>query len=516
VREYLRAQDLPGEAHAAIMRFTHGYPLALCLVTDNFQQRGEVDFVRGSAPDVLGLLLERFLEGVQSREQRDVLELCALVRVTTEAFVSEVVGAERAPELFAWLRGLSFVEETPLGLAPHDLARDIIAAELRWRNPDLYSELHHKARAYYADRLERAVGPSQQAVLFDYIYLHRESPMMQPFFQWNARPNAFLDQAKPSDEEAVVALVRKHEGEESARWASYWFRRQLGGFWVVRDSQGKPGVVGLLDVVTLEEGESTDDPAIVAAQPILSHTPLRPGERGLYFRFWMAADEYQSVSPIQSLIFVAIVQHYFATPALGVTLIALAQPEFWAPMFDYALHRRALDADFAVAGRRYGVYAHDWRALPAKTWLDRLSEQEAPIKERAEGPRRSSEVVVLSKEGFFESVQDALKSFSNFGKLSGNPLLDSRLVVDRTSADSDQRSKVEVLRSLILDAAQTLNTNQKDAKLYKALEAGYLRPKRSQERAAEVLDVSIATFRRHLRSGAERLTGVLWQQETGG
>ena len=45
---------------------------------------------------------------------------------------------------------------TPFGLMPHDLDRDAIATELRWRNPDRYSVLHHKARGYHSDRLDQA------------------------------------------------------------------------------------------------------------------------------------------------------------------------------------------------------------------------------------------------------------------------------------------------------------------------------------------------------------------------
>ena len=36
--------------------------------------------------------------------------------------------------LFEWLRGLSFVESGADGLFPHDLARDVLDADLRWRD----------------------------------------------------------------------------------------------------------------------------------------------------------------------------------------------------------------------------------------------------------------------------------------------------------------------------------------------------------------------------------------------
>ena len=39
--------------------------------------------------------------------------MCAQIRVTTEALLAAALDGGDAPELFGWLRGLSFVEEGP-------------------------------------------------------------------------------------------------------------------------------------------------------------------------------------------------------------------------------------------------------------------------------------------------------------------------------------------------------------------------------------------------------------------
>ena len=96
--------------------------------------------------------------------------------------------------------------------------------------------------------------------------------------------------------------------------------------------------------------------------------------------------------------------------------------------------------------------------------------------------------------------------------LAKNPLIRSRLVMDRVDGEGDTKERVTKLRELIKEAAETLNSNSKDDKLYAALETCYLRPLRSQEAAAEKIDVSIATIRRHLKAGATRVADVLWQQ----
>ncbi len=68
-------------------------------------------------------------------------------------------------EWFQWLRDLSFIESGRLGLFPHDLAREVLIADLRWRNPDWYAKLHERARAYYTARLEQTQGHQQQHIL---------------------------------------------------------------------------------------------------------------------------------------------------------------------------------------------------------------------------------------------------------------------------------------------------------------------------------------------------------------
>jgi len=51
--------------------------------------------------------------------------------------------------------------------------------------------------------------------------------------------------------------------------------------------------------------------------------------------------------------------------------------------------------------------------------------------------------------------------------------------------------------------------------LFRALEATYLHPAPTQEAAAELLDIPFSTYRRHLTSGIQRLTEILWRQEIG-
>ena len=517
-RKFLDGQTVPSAVHQQILGMTHGYPLALTLVAENYAQTGTLGLGPDPSIDIISVLLDRFVEGVIDPLFRDVLELCSLIRMTTESLIAEVIDANRASELFGWLKSLSFMEMTPFGLMPHDLAREAISIELRWRNPDRYSELHHRARAYYSDRLDRASGPAQQLILFDYIYLHRDNPVMAPFFQWHTHAAAFADMARPGDLPEILRMVEKHEGAESRELAELWFKNQPEAFSVMRDTSNPSRLCGLLVILHLEaagEAANSDPATRIATKYIENTAPLRVGERATHFRFWMADDEYQSVSLVQSMIFLNVVQHYVTESNLAFTFLPCHDPAFWAPMFEYAMHPLVDSLSFQVAGRNYGVYTNDWRVMPPKPWLALLSEREVPIKAAVEKPRVMGDLVVLSREGFEESVLDALKSFTNPARLAKNPLTRSRFVVDQLSEDPDSKERVTTLRRILTEAAETLNSNSKDEKLYLALVTCYLRPMKSQEAAAEKIDVSIATIRRHIKAGTRRIADLLWQQETG-
>lgn len=113
------------------------------------------------------LLLEQFLQRAPGPVHRAALEACALVRVTTEELLAELLTVADAHDLFQWLRELTFVETRPGGLFPHDVAREALTVDLRWRNPGWYAELHRRARVHYTRRLHESRGAEQQLALFD-------------------------------------------------------------------------------------------------------------------------------------------------------------------------------------------------------------------------------------------------------------------------------------------------------------------------------------------------------------
>src|SRR5688572_31283463 len=449
-REYLDRCGIPLEQQEGAFNFTHGHPLALSLIADLFSQRGKVGFTPEESPDVVKTLLERFIQQVPGPAHRAALEACALARVMTESLLDQMLDmratgtspSNGARELFDWLRGLSFIQSSAEGLFPHDLAREAIVADLHWRNPDWYGELHQRARAYYTANIEKSSGMAQQRALLDLVYLHRENPVIRSFFEFQG--GILPESMQPDDQEEILALVEGNEGKPSAQIVAYWLGRQPQGVTVWRAADGH--LAGFLSVVALHqtgEADRATDPAILTAWEYLNtHAPLRSGEAALHFRFWMAEETYQSVSSVQSLIFLAVVKYYLTTPRLAFTFFPCASPDFWAPMLGYANLVRLPQADFRVGERKFGVYGHDWRVETPARWLSILADKEVgiPIENK---PAPAEPVIVLSAAEFSGAVRQALGDFTRPSLLTSNPLVRSRLVTERVDSDSGSVDRVE-------------------------------------------------------------------------
>ncbi|HVF11139.1 MAG TPA: hypothetical protein VNA16_10070 [Abditibacteriaceae bacterium] len=522
-RAYLANRNVPAGQHQAVLDFTHGHPLALSLVADLFAQRPDTRFLPGESPNMVKVLLEHLVSEVPTPAHREALEACALVRVTTESILRALLSepdADRADahELFEWLRSLSFIEAGAQGIFPHDLAREVLAADLRWRNPDVYADLHRRARSSYVARLHQATEQEQQRVLVDYFFLHRDNQVVRACLEWQENTTLTPDVARPEEMSLLVDMVAQHEGPESAHLAARWFTRQPQRVLAMRGADGE--AAGFLMLLALHEAnpeEIEDDPATRAAWNYLQgEAPLRPRESATFFRFWMARDSYQDVSAVQSLIFVNVVRHYLMTPGLAYTFFACAAPDFWAPVLTYADAARLPAVDFEVGGRSYGVYGHDWRVTPPLAWLALLAEREiAAVATAPAPPPVRLPLVVLSQPDFAATVQKALRHLAHPAALRDSPLLQSRLIEDRAGSHSTHAERVDALQTVLREACDALQTSPRQAKLYRALYHTYLHPAPTQEQAAELMDVPFSTFRRHLKSGVAQVVENLWHQEIG-
>ena len=210
-RRYLHGCGVEPARHDQLIDLAHGHPLGLSLLADVVVRGGEAA-ADPLTPDLVGTLLQRFVEVVPSGLHRRALEVCAIARVTTEGLLREVLGVEDAHDPFAWLRGLSFVESGPDGVLPHELARDALDADLRWRDPDSYRRVFRTVRGHINARLRTSQDEEQQRAIADAKYMFRRLPGVASPLDWDVWGQQYPEPAAPSDRDAILDLVLAGEG----------------------------------------------------------------------------------------------------------------------------------------------------------------------------------------------------------------------------------------------------------------------------------------------------------------
>jgi hypothetical protein len=504
-REVLERHGVPRSQHDAAVAFTHGHPLALCLVADLCAHRGAAPLRPHHEPELIGALLRRFVEDVQDPVRRRALEAASVVRSLTEPLLGAVLGHD-AHEVFVWLRELSFMRMDATGLFPHDVVREALVADLRWRDAAAYALIVERAHVYYAAQI--ASGADRDAHFTrNHLFLSRFAPGVGEVVRWADSPAFRVEVATEGDVPALIALVRRHEGDDSAAIAAHWFARQLDRVLVVRDASGAPA--GLVVPIALERvstGDLERDPAARAAHAyVRSAGRLRKDDRVVHFRFWMAAASYQAPSEAQSVCMMTVLHCEVTTPNLARSFWPCRHPEAFADVTRHSGSTRLPEADFTVGGHTYGVYSHDWRHRSRTAWLANLARAAGgapPVPPGVSAP--------LDEPMFRGAVLSALKAYLADHELAASPLLGARLVMKRTASGTPP---LDALRRCLREAVEALGTTPRGHKLGQALTHTYLDERSTQEAVAEALDLPFSTYRRHLTAGAKAVADWLWSHE---
>jgi hypothetical protein len=224
---------------------------------------------------------------------------------------------------------------------------------------------------------------------------------------------------------------------------------------------------------------------------------------------------------LQSTIFLAIVQYYISTPALAITLLQCTLPEFWKQVLNYADLAHLPELDYTIENELLGGtapagwYMHDWRKTPPVTWMNMLGQKETGDSPEPVHEQQKVQLLVLSEEEFAASVYESLKNYTIDKKLSQNPLIRSRVVLQAAESETDTTILVAALRDCLADATDKIREVPKQEKLHRVLFRTFFNPAGSQEQVADYLNIPFSTYRRYLRRGVEMVTEHLWQLETG-
>jgi hypothetical protein len=519
-REYLELEGLPAAVHAQVVALTHGHPLALSLLVDALRRAGDPGTVPRSladAPDLVAALLARIVDQAPGPRHLRAIQVSGHAAFTTEGLLRAVLGGDDAPELFAWLRDLSFVEETARGLRPHDVARDVLDADLAWRDPDTFAAVHRRVRRHLIDQVRtQADEATRQDAVADVLFMVRDHPVAGAYWDWDALGQAYADRLTPDEIPLVLDMTRTRIGDEQAALAAHWLERQPEAFRVFRRADGS--LLGYAAYLSLDQASADDINADPGSRAMWAHaqrhSPPRPGELVKAWRFLVDATgrgerELQAAGTILGMWHAQDI--LLRGPTAWDFIGTYTDLEHWRPFLAHNDFHHVPGPDYQVDGRTYVVFAHDWRRVGVEEWLEVTGDRE--LGARPAAPPPPSTEVVLSQDEFADAVKHALRHLHDRAALSGNPLVGSAMVQDLVRRGEPPRPPDGVLRDLILVAADALRADPRAGNLHRVLDRTFLRPAPSQEKAAEILDLPFSTYRRHRDRAVEAVTRWLWERE---
>jgi len=501
--QLLGAAGVDAATRPRLTRLGRGHPLALSLLADVAGRRELTDDLAG-APDLVAELLQVFARDIPDDTHRRGLLTCAHAWVTTEDLLRDTVGAADARRVWDWLAGLSFVVRGPKGLYPHDLARETVDADLRTRAPDAYAELHHQIREHIVRQLRSLDGPARFDAAYQLHYLHRAAPMMQQIVR--SRGAATPLPASPDDQAVVLDLVERHEGKRTAAIFDRWLRLPVAETWVIHGADGLVGFTCDLAVHDLTPEQREIDPVVGC---VLDHVdqvaPAREGEEILVSRWFGGVGGPTDASAVLCGALVNVTE-WVARP-LAWAWVASTAPDLYRPLFEYLGFTDTLRVDGPEGAVE--VYGMDWRRFPVDAWLD-LMEQRELTGESGPPPADRLRPPPIGPDAFATAVRDALRDYHRDDRLAANPLAGTRL------GARDPAARSGVLRAHLDRAIHALGGDRRGDTWGRVLDRTYVHAAPTQEAAAEVLDLPFSTYRRHLGRAIERVTDMLWAEETGG
>jgi hypothetical protein len=496
----LDARGVRPESHDALLAFTGGHPLALTLAAAAAVQDEGAAATWTPTHDLVETLMPQLVGDVPSPAHRRALEVCAHAYVTTEALLRATLGDDAGP-LFAWLRRQPFVESTRRGVFPHDVVREVLEHDLRWRDPDGYEAMRHRIHGYLFERVRAAPESRMPAEVGAFLYPYRRGCLTS---ELHGRPGAGevrQEALSAQDAEAMLRLAAEAEGEQSAAIARFWWQRRPEAFRVYRSAETGETVAFAAWLRLFEpEGEDVDPVVAAAWSHARAAGPLRAGEYLGIARFSVYPAVRQGTSPGRDLMVWRAIGEVIRDSRVAWSYLVEREGELRSPEAAH-FEMNPIAARPPIGDWTYTLFAHDWRVHPVKPWLERKARGT-----HSDSPSGQRELVVLSRPEFDAAVRRALRSLRQPAALAANPLTRSRVVAEHTSDLAD----------LLNQAVTALREEKGGEKYYRAVTATFLSGAPTQEAASERLGLPFSTYRRHLTVGIERICDEIWKRELQG
>ncbi|MFI7498793.1 ATP-binding protein [Streptomyces sp. NPDC049687] len=516
--DLVRARGVPPRLHERVTAFAGRYPLALSLTATVVARRMPSSTDWSPTPNIVKTLLRHLVGSTPSPMHRHALEVCAHAMTTTEDLLRSVFGEEHAAELFDWLRGLPFVESGPGGIFPHDVVREALDSDLRWRDFAGYQKMHVQVREYAVEQVRRASVSSVLMAARAANYLLHHGPFTLAYHSWRGNGEVYEAPCRPQDRSTVLEMARQVLGGDSPAAVEYWLDRQPQAFRLYRSSATGTllGFLAHLECERFTAEDATADPVVAALLRHYGGDMSTPADGVLRLaRYLVQAEGGERPSPAFDLMRLSVLADLLRMGRLAWSGRVLSDREFWEKEMSLLGHE-TVDAGRTPDGRSHTVFVMDWQARPVEAWLDHLSRHvlfgsdaeaatthAAPHSEPAPEPTGGE----LTDDQWDKAVRDLFRAWNHEDVLAANPI--TRLVSGGTPAE-----RVHALRQQLLHVVESLRSDLTTAKYHHALIATYLGRQTTQRGAAARLGTPFSTYRRHLDHGLSEAVTRLRRQLT--
>lgn len=479
----LAAHGLSDERVPGIIEWAAGSPLALALAADAATADASWNPARTpDRPDLVKSLLHRLVETELRGIRPSALGIAVVARSTSPQLLRAVLRDADADAEYRQLSELTVTEPVGDGITMHELARKVLLADLRLRNPELERDLRRKIIDYlYA----RALG-GEPLLMIDMAHLV-ENPLLRWGFGWHGNVKFRIDSVRDGDDEGVE---RQAAGRQNPQWwqqSRRYFSESPERAAVARD--GTDRICGFMVCMS-----PATAPRFADTDPLVGRwlAHARANEANGESVLWQAAVDLTGQGKVQAMLGIA-----------GVLRSGVINPRFaYLPIdpgypgaLDFAQAQGAThltDLDVRIGGQSVECHQVDYGpgGLFARLRAQVYQELSLP----APAPTSESEEAIPA--GLVAAVRDALRNFRVPRELARSPLASGTTVQERA----------ESVRNTLRQAAnEAFGDSQTERLLHSVLLAGYIEPLRSHEAAASALCLSRAAYFRRLRTAVNRV-----------
>lgn len=210
------------DAVSATVDLAGGCPLLLCVAAQVYRSGAVSGLADPGVPGMIARsLIARMSRELQRSDVRELLQAASLVRSFDEELLTAMVGRVRA-ETFDALCDLSVVRLTTTGARMHDVVRQTVSAELRWRAPERYARLRRRAAEHL---LGRPADADRRHVVPELLHLVGETVGPRRFFADAVDRGICLRPAREDDLPELERVCRS--GTHNFGWRTDQMLREL-------------------------------------------------------------------------------------------------------------------------------------------------------------------------------------------------------------------------------------------------------------------------------------------------